>query len=172
MLSPRRKTILPKPLQHSLILGPTLFGIWLLWSGHYTALLISFGIASCAAVVLISWRMENLDEEGQLLLLVPRLVIYTPWLMKEIALANIDVARRILHPRLPISPALIRVKCSQELDLARVIYANSITLTPGTVSVDMDDDTITVHALSRTAAEGVLSGEMDRKVSRTIEGRR
>jgi multicomponent Na+:H+ antiporter subunit E len=115
--------------------------------------------------------METLDDEGQLLLLVPRLLIYAPWLVKEIVLANIDVARRILHPRMPISPSLVKVKCSQRLELARVIYANSITLTPGTVSVDMEGDTITVHALSRNAAEGVLSGEMDRKVTRLIEGR-
>lgn len=163
-------TILPKRLQHSLILGLTLFGIWLLWSGHYTALLVSFGVASCLAVVLISWKMGTLDDEGQLLLLVPRLLLYAPWLVKEIVLANIDVARRIVHPRLPIAPTLIEVKCSQRLDVARVIYANSITLTPGTVSVDMEGDTITVHALTREAADAVLSGEMDRKVSRLIEG--
>ena len=159
-------------MKDSLILSLTLFAIWLLWSGHFTTLLVSFGVLSCLFVVLISLRMGNVDEEAQLLLLVPRLALYLPWLFKEIALANIDVARRVLTPRLPISPRLIRVRASQRGELARVIYANSITLTPGTVSVDMEGDEITVHALSKEAADGVLSGEMDRKVTRLIERRR
>ena len=159
-------------MKHSLILGFTLYAIWLLWSGHYTPLLLSFGAASCLLVVVISWRMRNLDEEGQLLLLVPRLLLYLPWLFKEIMLANFDVARRILSPSLPISPRLIKVRAGQRLELARVVYANSITLTPGTVSVDMEGDEITVHALSKEAADGVLSGEMDRMVCRLIEGKR
>jgi multicomponent Na+:H+ antiporter subunit E len=81
----------------------------------------------------------------------------------------VDVARRILDPKLPISPRLIKVKATQKRDLGRVIYANSITLTPGTVSVKMDGDEITVHALTREAAEGVETGAMDAKVTR-LEG--
>lgn len=81
-------------------------------------------------------------------------------------LANIDVARRILNPKLPIAPMMIRVKASQKGDLARVIFANSITLTPGTVSVDMQGDEIAVHALTPEAAEFDETGEMDRRVSR------
>ncbi len=101
--------------------------------------------------------------------LLPRLLLYAPWLVWEVVKANIDVARRILTPSLPISPRMIKVKAGQQSDLGRVIYANSITLTPGTVSVDVEDDTILVHALTKEAADGVETGEMDRKVTR-LEG--
>ncbi len=157
-------------VKQSLLLGITLFGIWLLWSGHYTPLLLFFGIASCLSVVLLSRRMDLVDHDEQLLLLAPRLLLYVPWLAKEIVLANLDVAWRILHPKMPIDPVMIKVKASQRTDIARVIYANSITLTPGTVSVQLDGDEITVHSLTREAATGEATGKMDRKVTRTIEG--
>ena len=88
----------------------------------------------------------------------------------EIVKANIDVARRILDPRLPISPTIIKVRAGQRHDITRVIYANSITLTPGTVSVDTNGDEITVHALTEQAARAVETGDMDRRVSR-LEGK-
>lgn len=143
--------------------------VWLLWSGHYNTLLLSLGAVSLAIVVAISLRMKIVDEEGAPVQLPLRLVPYLPWLVLEIVKANVDVALRILRPGLPISPRLIRVRAGQRTDLGRVIYANSITLTPGTVSIDTDGDDITVHALTRGAAEGVLSGAMDRRVRR-VEG--
>lgn len=158
-------------MKHSIVLGSVLFGSWLLWSGHYTPLLISFGAVSCLLVVLLSRRMNLVDEEGVPVALGLRPFIqYAPWLLKEIVLANIDVSRRILDPKLPIRPNFIRVKASQQGDLGRVIYANSITLTPGTVSVGMEADEITVHALSYEGAAEDMSGEMDRRVS-ALEGK-
>ena len=94
---------------------------------------------------------------------------YWPWILWEIFKANIGVTRVILNPKLPISPNMIQVKASQKTALGKVIYANSITLTPGTVSVDVTDDTITVHALSHDNAEELLTGEMDRRVTK-MEG--
>ena len=118
-------------------------------------------------VVWLSRRMNIVDEEGVPLQLGLRpFIYYAPWLLKEIVVANIDVTRRILHPRLPIRPTIVRVRASQKGDLGRVIYANSITLTPGTVSVDMEGDRITVHALSHEGAEEDMAGEMDRRVSK------
>jgi len=83
--------------------------------------------------------------------------------------ANINVTLRILKPGLPISPTLVKVRPSQKTDLGRVIYANSITLTPGTVSVEMDEDTIVVHAISREGTEELKDGDMDRRVT-AMEG--
>jgi multicomponent Na+:H+ antiporter subunit E len=83
--------------------------------------------------------------------------------------ANIDVARRVLSPSLPISPKLFTTPASQKTDLGQAIYANSITLTPGTVSVDLDPGEITVHAISREGADDVSGGEMDRRVTE-VEG--
>lgn len=156
-------------MKDTLSLVGVLTAAWVLWSWHFTGLLIGLGVASVILTVYITRRMR-IDEEGLHPLLMPfRMLAYLPWLFIEIVKANLDVAARILHPRLPISPRMIRVTAGQRTDLARVIYANSITLTPGTVSVDTDGEEITVHALSVGAAEGVEAGEMDRRVAR-LEG--
>ena len=151
------------------MLGVALGGVWLLWSGHYTPLLISFGAGSVLVVVAIARRMNIADREGAPIELPLRVIAYYPWLFWEIAKANIDVARRILSPGLPIQPHVIKVRAGQKRDVARAIYANSITLTPGTVSIDIEDDIVTVHALTQEAADGVLTGEMDRRCAR-LEG--
>ena len=160
-----------RPLPNSLVLGVVLFGFWLLWSGHFTPLLLSFGVGSCLFVLFLSRRMNIADEEGAPILLGLRPFSYVPWLIKEVVISNFDVARRVLEPSLPIRPQMLKVKACQKGDLARVIFANSITLTPGTVSVDIQGDQITIHALSDKAAEFDETGEMDRRVTR-LEGAR
>ncbi len=152
-------------LVHSIFLGAVLFAVWLLLSGHYDALTIGYGIFSSALVVVISTRMDVVDREGQPIHLTWNALVYWAWLAWQIILANLDVARRVLSPSLPISPTMIRVKASQKSDLGQVIYANSITLTPGTISVDVEDGEILVHALTREAAQSLESGEMDRRVT-------
>ena len=150
---------------------------WTLWSGlswpwgeHFEPLVAVMGVLSTALVVFIAWRMDVVDHEGAPLQLATfRTVAYIPWLAWEIVKANIDVARRILDPRLPISPNMIEVSASQSSEIGRVVYANSITLTPGTVSVTVEETTIAVHALTREAGEGVEAGDMDRRVTR-LEG--
>ena len=157
-------------LNHSLALLVVLFGIWLLWSGHYTWQLISIGFASCLFVLFLSHRMQIDDDEGAPLLGL-RPLLYVPWLIKQIVAANVDVARCVLTPTLPISPVMIRVKADQRSEVGRVVYANSITLTPGTVSVDMQGDEIVVHALTPEAAQFDGTGEMNRRVT-ALEGPR
>lgn len=157
-------------MKRALVLSLVLYGVWLLWSGHTETLLLTMGAVATVAVVAIAVRMRLVDAEGTPLGLPLRAARFLPWMFWEIAKANVDVAWRILHPRLPIRPALMRVKTGQRTDLGRVIYANCITLTPGTVSVDIEDDVIVVHALSRSAADGLRTGEMDRRVSE-YEGR-
>jgi len=164
-------------MKHIITLYLLLLGAWTLWSGlswpwgeHFEPLVATMGVLSTALVVYIAWRMDVIDDEGAPLQLTTfRTLVYIPWLAWEIVKANLDVARRILDPRLPISPLMIRVPASQATEIGRVIYANSITLTPGTVSVCVNDDNIEVHALTRSAAEGVETGDMDRRVTR-LEG--
>lgn len=139
--------------------------VWLLLSGHFEVLLLSFGAVSLLICALIARRMDVIDHEGvplHLSLWIPR---YWLWLAWEIVKANIDVARLVIDPKLPIAPQLFRTKASQRTDLGQVIYANSITLTPGTVSVDLDPGIIEVHAISAESAAGVEAGEMDRRVA-------
>ena len=130
---------------------------------------MGFGAASSVLVVFIAARMEVTDREGLPFHVGGRFFVYFPWLMKEIFVANLHVAKIILDPKLPITPILVHYRASQETDLGRAIYANSITLTPGTVSIDLSGDRITVHALTDAAAQGLATGEMDRRVQR-LEG--
>ena len=134
---------------------------WLLWSGHSEPLLLAFGALSVAIAILFALRMDVIDEESEPYHLGLRPLLYIPWLLWEIAKANLHVARVILTPRLPIQPRLLRIRARQETDLGRVIFANSITLTPGTVTLDVRDQTLLVHALTRHSAEGLLNGEMN-----------
>jgi multicomponent Na+:H+ antiporter subunit E len=97
-------------------------------------------------------------------------MIYVPWLMKEIFKSNLDVAWRAVKPGpVDVDPKIFDTPTTQETDLGRVIYANSITLTPGTVSIWVHGRAITVHAIAEEAADALGGGEMDRRVTR-LEG--
>lgn len=143
--------------------------VWLLWSGIYQPLIIGLGVASCVAVVLISRSMGIVDDEGAPIHLTLGLLTYIPWLTWAIIKANVDVALRILKPSLPISPRLIRITPGQKTDVGLVVYANSITLTPGTVTCEAEGSEFVIHALTKEAADDVATGDMDRRVTR-LEG--
>ncbi|MDP6788090.1 MAG: Na+/H+ antiporter subunit E [Rhodospirillales bacterium] len=150
-------------------LGLVLIILWLFLSGHMTPLLLGLGLTSVLVVVLIARRMDLIDSEGHPIHLFWKAIPYWGWLLVEIFKANFDVARAIVWPRMPIRPTVLRVKAGQKSDLGRVIYANSITLTPGTVTLAVAGEMLEVHALTPGAAEGLLSGEMDSKVT-ALEG--
>jgi len=153
-------------------LAIALFVFWLLLSGHYTPFLLAAGVGSSLAIVWFSDRlMSVVDREGHPIHLSIKAFTYWPWLLWEIAKSAWDVTKRILHPALPISPVLVRLKAGQHSDVGRVIYANSITLTPGTITMELEGDDILVHALTREGAESLLGGDMDRRVTR-FEGAR
>ena len=146
-----------------------LFAVWLLLSGHYTPLLISFGMGSCALTVYIAMRMDVADHEGVPIDWVFRFLLYLPWLLKEILVANLNVAKVILSPSLPISPIMVVFRSTQRTDLGRVLYANSITLTPGTITTGVEGDQLEIHALTWHDVDGREEDEMDRRVS-VVEG--
>jgi multicomponent Na+:H+ antiporter subunit E len=156
-------------MKRALILFASLYAVWLLLSGHYTSTLMIYGALSCAAVVAIVRHLGILDDEALPVHLGARYLVYIPWLMKEIVVSNLAVAKVILSPSLPIHPRIVRVTGTQKTATGQVIYANSITLTPGTVTLDVRDDKFLVHALTSESAEGLLSGEMDERVTR-LEG--
>jgi len=157
------------PVKHSLTLVVVMFGVWLSWSCHFTPFLLALGLLSCLLVAWMVARMGLSDSEGVPIALGLRPLLFLPWLVWEIARSNVAVARIILDPRLPIQPSVFRVPTSQKTDLGRVIYANSITLTPGTISLHVDKDEITVHALTKAGRAGLGDGEMDRRVTK-LEG--
>jgi multicomponent Na+:H+ antiporter subunit E len=151
-------------------LAVALFAFWLLLSGMFTPFLLAAGAASAVAIALLSRRMEIADREGLPLHLTLAALTYWPWLAKEILKSGWQVARIVVDPRLPVSPALVRFKPSQHSTLGLVTHANSITLTPGTVTVEAGHGEFLVHALTQEGADGLAGSEMDRRVSR-FEGR-
>lgn len=152
-----------------LLLAVWLLSLWLVLSGHYTALLMSFGVVCTGLVVWFAHRMGIIDSEGVFVHLFPGLIGYWVWMVKEIFLSNVQVARIVLSPSLPIRPSLVHYRASQETDLGRVLFANSITLTPGTITTEVDGDDLRIHALEWLFVDGVEEGEMDARVLK-LEG--
>lgn len=148
-----------------------LFVFWVLMSGYFTAFLLSAGFGSALAVAWLARRMYALDHESHPAHLSLGAATYWPWLAKEIWKAGIDVARIILDPKLPISPTLVRFKPGQKSTVGLVTHANSITLTPGTITVQASRDEFLVHGLTRAGAEGCVDSEMDRRARRLEGGR-
>ena len=146
-----------------------LFGFWLLMSGYYTSLIISLGALSCLLCVYLTIKAKILDNETFPLYFFPRLIQYTLWLIKEIFLSNIETAKVILLKS--ENPELFIIKSSQNTNEGKVTYANSITLTPGTVTTQINKDTFEVHALTKEFGEDVRSCQMDKMVSWLEKGK-
>jgi multicomponent Na+:H+ antiporter subunit E len=142
-----------------------LFGFWLVLSGHYTPFLVGAGAVSAAAVVYAARRIEVVDREGVPLDMLKAVLLYWPWLLKEIAKSGWGVTKIILHPRLPISPTLVRFRPSQRSAVGLVTHANSITLTPATITVEASAEEFVVHGLTRESAQSAIDSEMDRRVA-------
>ena len=141
-----------------------LFAFWLALSGHYTPMLLAAGLASALLCMLAALRLRILDPEGQPIELAFGLVTYLPWLVGEIAKSAWAVTKIILDPRLPIAPTMTVVAASQRTSVGIAIYGNSITLTPGTITVGQRGNELTVHALTRDGALELEAGAMDRRV--------
>ena len=148
-----------------LSLAIILFAFWLALSGHYTLMLVAAGLASAVLCVFAAIRMRAADAEGHPVELFSRAFTYLPWLIVEIAKSGWAVTKVILHPGLPISPTMTVVTASQRTRAGVATYANSITLTPGTITVGVDGNELTVHALVREGALDLEGGGMDRRVS-------
>ena len=144
---------------------------WLLLSGFFTPFLLLAGAGSAAAVVWLVRRMDRVDALGRPVVLGPRVLLYWPWLVKEIVKAGRDVSKIIVRPALPISPTLVRFKPSQRTDIGLVVHANSITLTPGTITIEAAPGEFLVHGITRGAAHGTVDSEMDRRVAACERGR-
>lgn len=155
---------------HAISLFAVLYGLWLALSGHVAIFLLAAGAVCAAGVVALAMRMDVVDHEGHPLHLSHRMPLYWGWLAAQILVSALDVSRRVLAPRLAIDPVLETVPSSQKTDIGRAIYANSITLTPGTLCTAVSAHGVQVHALTRQAVEALKAGGMDRRVA-ALEGR-
>lgn len=148
-----------------------LLAFWLLMSGHYTPFLIGAGAASCAFVVWVGRHkgVFQFRAGSRIHPLFTGALTYWPWVTWQIVVANIDVTKRVWNPKLPIDPQMVRVPYESDSELITTYYANSITLTPGTITVSVEDGVMEVHALTKENAEALETGEMYERVKR-LEG--
>jgi len=153
----------------SITLFIVLFGFWLLMSGYYTPLILSLGVISCLLCVYLTIKGKFLDNEALPIYFFPRLIQYTLWLIKEILKSNIQTAKVIIMRS--EEPELFSVKATQKTNEGKVTYANSITLTPGTVTTQIKNDIFEVHALTKDFGDDVRSSEMDKMVTWLEKGK-
>ena len=143
-----------------LVLGVT----WLLWSGIYAPLILVLGALSCLLALVLAHRMGFFNHSIFSLHLLPRLPRFWAWLLIEIVKANLAVAAVVLRPRKAMSPTVIEIRTGSG-PIGQTLLANAITLTPGTVTLDVDDGRLHVHCLTGAAADQLRSGEMGRRVA-------
>jgi len=151
-----------------------LFAFWLLLSGRYQAKYIIIGAISAALVTFFTndlfYHVLQLGERPgiqvrQVLLQIWRFLLYLPWLLLQIIMANVQVAYLVLHPRMPIEPALLLFRTRMRKGIARVTLANSITLTPGTITASLEGSNYIIHNLKPPLASSLVEGEMQNKIA-------
>lgn len=157
-----------RPTRYILI-GLSLFLFWLVLSGHYEPLILGFGVLSSLLVTFLAWRMDREDQYPFPVRIAWRAPGYVLWMLGEIFRANVTVVRIILNPRLPISPIVVPFRARMKSDFYRVIYANSITLTPGTITTGTDGEILRVHALTWHDVDGREEDEMAHRIQ-AMEG--
>lgn len=148
-----------------------LCGFYGLLSGQFhNTFLMVVGALCIALVAVVGARMGLVDEESYPAGGVwARALLYAPYLVWQVILSNWDVLKRVLTPTLPIAPRMVEVPYSTRTAFGTVTYANSITLTPGTVTVEVTEDVMLIHALTAEAADGLKDGSMEAQVKK-LEG--
>ncbi len=148
-----------------------MLAFWVIMSGMFDPFHLSLGVVSCLLVAHFSHELLFYGESKSWGKGILGIILYFPWLFWEIVLANLQVAYIVLHPRMldMIDPRLFRFKTTLKRPISKVTFAQSITLTPGTITVNIHEDEFLVYALTQDAAES-LPGDMERKVAAALEG--
>jgi multicomponent Na+:H+ antiporter subunit E len=158
-----------------------LMGFWLLLSGHYDFFHIAMGVLSSLVIVLLNLRLRKYyfftDEAFKTspitapLNYVRFVVVYIPWLLWQIVVASLQVAYVVLHPRMPIEPSLITFNTKLPTMGSKVILGNSITLTPGTITVQISGDEFLVHTLMDISCSGIVDGTLPSQVAKLYDSK-
>jgi multicomponent Na+:H+ antiporter subunit E len=157
-----------------------LFGLWLLLSGHYDFFHIAMGVFSSVVVILLHMRLrkyyffeeEMAEAQARMKNISPsrirfvRVLFYIPWLIYQIGIASLQVASVVLNPKMPIDPFLLRFKTKLPNTVAKVILGNSITLTPGTITLQIEGDEFLVHSIMDASAGGIVDGSLPGEVAK------
>lgn len=150
-------------LRRNMGFGLVLFSLWIALSGHFSGFFLLLGLTSCGLVMWLSARMRLGGGEHARFPDIWGMLKYAGWLAREIFFSNVRVARIILDPKLPVRPVLFLAPAGQKTDPGRFIFVNSITLTPGTISIEIAGagDQVLVHALHEDMSWGAQSCDMD-----------
>lgn len=138
---------------------------WILWSGIYKPLLLWLGLFSSLLAMWLAHRMGFYRLKIPLRSLL-RLPAFWWWLLREVIKSSLDVARIVLSPSLPISPTMVELRTTEPTEVGKVILGNSITLSPGTVTIDLHEDRLLVHCLTRESAQTLQEQEVQRRTAR------
>ncbi len=157
-----------RPLQLAGLLVALLVS-WVLWSGIYKPLLLWLGLFSCLLSVWLAQRMGFFRHPMSLRTLL-RLPAHWFWLLGEIVRSSVEVARVVLSPSLPISPTVVELTTTEASDAGKVILGNSITLSPGTVTIDVHEDRLLVHCLTEHSASQLRDPQLQRRIARLEVG--
>lgn len=153
-----------------LITASLLLILWVLLSGHLDTLLLGLGAASCLFVAWLAHRLALPDPHFSTLKFSLNLPRFLPWFFLEVVRCNLEVSWKILHPKLPISPNKSTLSVAKLNGVAKTVYANCITLTPGTYTLNIDAETIEVHSLTKEIAASLQQGAMKKRIS-ALQGR-
>ena len=154
-----------KPYVRILILAVLLIAAWVLWSGYLKPLLLGLGALSCLLTVWIVRRMGYFDDENFAFHYDWRLLGFWAWLGREVVVSSIEVARIVLRRRLVVEPRVVNIDGSGLGPVDLALLGNSITLTPGTLTLDVHEGRLLVHALTADGAAALERGEMQRRVA-------
>ncbi len=152
-------------------LSVVLFGFWILISGSLEPAGMAVGLGISVLVAWISSRLLWTKDDAPLLTIrqAGRFIVYVGFLIKEIIWANIYVAEKVLDPRMPIDPVIVEHTCALKRPVSETALANSITLTPGTLTVDVDDSVFFIHCLDRGFADDIASRKLDHMIAKVFE---
>jgi multicomponent Na+:H+ antiporter subunit E len=164
--SPAKSRLDRAQLSRMVLLAILLAAAWLLWSGFFKPLILGFGVLSCTLVMIAAYRMHFFDTDLFSLRFSARLFRFWAWLGGEIVRSSIEVTRIVLDPKLPIKPTVVEFDATSEHPVDLAILGNSITLTPGTLTLSIDDRHFTVHALTQNGGRDIEGGEMNHRVSK------
>lgn len=147
-----------------------LFGFWIILSERFQFRYLAIGALTALAIIILNrnlgLRHSRYRDPGNSRVAWFSFVLgYIPWLVWQVILANIDVAKIVIKRDMQLRPAVLELPLKLKRGVAQVVYANSITLTPGTVTVDIQDDTVIVHALAADAGEGLISHEVHNRIA-------
>jgi len=160
--------------RNTVIQAVLLMLFWLIMSGHYDLMHVSFGVFSVVLAVLIHYPLRRHlytlgEQSAALRLRLARLFYYIPWLLWQIVIASLQVAYAVLHPKCPIDPALLRFRTRLGNTSSKVILGNSITLTPGTITLDVGKEDFLVHSLMDISSSGIVDGTLPGEVAKLYE---